>query len=123
MWSQSGAVSPADDSLTSILVRTVVLKAHKIGVEKMARVIITIRVMPEDVDVDLDDLLERIKNSVPEGTDVRANEIVPVAFGLKALRVNLARDESLGGTDDIEEAIGNLESVAQVEVEVVSRIS
>ena len=89
----------------------------------MARVIITIRVMPEGVDVDLDDLLERIRKKVPEGTDVRANEVVPVAFGLKALRINLARDESLGGTDDIEEALGNLEGVAQVEVETVSRIS
>ncbi|MHA1577863.1 MAG: elongation factor 1-beta [Candidatus Thorarchaeota archaeon] len=89
----------------------------------MARVIITIRVMPEDVDVDLDDLLERIRQNVPDGTDVRANEVVPVAFGLKALRINLARDESLGGTDDIEEALGKLNGVAQVEVEVVSRIS
>ena len=89
----------------------------------MARVIITVRVMPEDVDVDLDNLLDRIRDSVPDGTDVRANEVVPVAFGLKALRVNLARDESLGGTDDIEDAIGNLDGVAQVEVEVVSRIS
>ncbi len=89
----------------------------------MARVIITIRVMPEDTDVDLENLLERIRENVPEGTDVRANEIVPVAFGLKALRINLARDESMGGTDDIEEAIGNLEGVSQVEVEVVSRIS
>ena len=89
----------------------------------MARVIITVRVMPTDVDVDLDDLLERIRQNVPEGTDVRANEVVPVAFGLKALRINLARDESLGGTDDIEEALGNLEGVAQVEVETGSRIS
>ena len=89
----------------------------------MARVIITVRVMPCDVDVDLDNLLERIRQNVPAGTDVRANEVVPVAFGLKALRINLARDESLGGTDDIEDALGNLEGVAQVEVEVVSRIS
>ncbi|MHA1481010.1 MAG: elongation factor 1-beta [Candidatus Thorarchaeota archaeon] len=89
----------------------------------MARVIITVRIMPSDVDVDLDNLLERIRKNVPEGTDVRANEVVPVAFGLKALRINLARDESLGGTDDIEEALGNLEGVSQVEVETVSRIS
>ncbi|MFW9907926.1 MAG: elongation factor 1-beta [Candidatus Thorarchaeota archaeon] len=89
----------------------------------MARVIITVRVMPEDIDVDLENLFERIKENVPEGTDVRANEIVPVAFGLKALRINFARDESLGGTDDIEEAIGKLTGVSQVEVEVVSRIS
>ena len=88
----------------------------------MARVIITLKIMPEDVDVDLEDLLERIKVAVPDGTDVRANEIVPVAFGLKALRMNVARDESLGGTDDIEAAITQLHGVAQVEVETVSRM-
>ncbi len=78
--------------------------------------------MPEGVEVDLDDLLARIKDVVPEGTDVRANEIVPVAFGLKAIRMNVAREESMGGTDDIEEAISALEGVSQVEVEMVSRI-
>ena len=78
--------------------------------------------MPEDVDVDLEDLLKRIKDAVPDGTDVRANEIVPAAFGLKALRMNVARDESMGGTDDIEEAITQLDGVAQVEVETVSRM-
>ncbi len=88
----------------------------------MARVVVTLKVMPEDVDVDLDDLLERIKTVIPEGTDVRATEITPVAFGLKALRMNVARDESLGGTDDIEDAISTLEGVSQVEVERVSRM-
>jgi elongation factor 1-beta len=88
----------------------------------MARVVITLKIMPEGVEVDLDDLLARIKDVVPEGTDVRANEIVPVAFGLKAIRMNVAREESMGGTDDIEEAISALEGVSQVEVEMVSRI-
>lgn len=88
----------------------------------MARVVITLRIMPEDIDVDLEDLLERVKHVIPDGTDVRATEITPVAFGLKALRMNVARDEAMGGTDDIESAIGALAGVAQVEVEMVSRM-
>ncbi len=88
----------------------------------MARVIIVIKVMPEDVDIDLEDLMERIKENVPEGTDVNAHEIVPVAFGLSALKIRFSREESMGGTDDIEEAISSLEGVAQVEVEIVSRM-
>ncbi len=88
----------------------------------MARVVITLKIMPEDTDVDLEGLLEKIKKNVPEDTDVRANEIVPIAFGLKAIRMNVARDESLGGTDDIEEAISKLDGVSQVEVERVSRM-
>ncbi|MHA1769597.1 MAG: elongation factor 1-beta [Candidatus Thorarchaeota archaeon] len=88
----------------------------------MARVIMTMRVMPEDVDIDLDKLLEEIKKVIPEGTDLRATEKQPVAFGLQALRINFARDESFGGTDDIEAAISGVEGVAQVEVEIVSRM-
>ncbi len=88
----------------------------------MARVVITLKVMPEDVDVDLDALLEQIKGAVPEGTDVRATEIVPVAFGLRAIRMNVAREESMGGPEDIEEAIRALEGVSQVEVEMLSRM-
>lgn len=88
----------------------------------MARVIITLKIMPDGIDVNMDDLLERVKGAIPEGTDVRANEVIPVAFGLKALRMNVVREESMGGTDDIEEAITALDGVAQVEVEMVSRI-
>ncbi|MBD3158606.1 MAG: elongation factor 1-beta [Candidatus Lokiarchaeota archaeon] len=88
----------------------------------MARVIITLKVMPEDVDIDHEALLEKIKENIPEGTDVRATEITPVAFGLKAIRMNVAREESMGGTEDIEEAIMEIEGVGQVEVERVSRM-
>jgi elongation factor 1-beta len=88
----------------------------------MARVVMTLKIMPDGVEIDLDDLLEKIKSAVPEGTDVGAVEIQPVAFGLKAIRMNLVRDESLGGTDDLEEAISAVEGVAQVEVEMVSRM-
>ena len=82
----------------------------------------TLKIMPEDVDVDLDDLLERIRGVIPEGTDMRAHEIVPVAFGLKAIRLNVAREESMGGPEDIEKAITALSGVNQVEVEMVSRM-
>ncbi len=88
----------------------------------MARVVMTLKIMPDGVEIDLDDLLERIKSSIPEGTDVGAIERQPVAFGLIAIRMNLVRDESLGGTDDLEEAISAVEGVAQVEVEMVSRM-
>ncbi len=88
----------------------------------MARVVMTMRIMPDGVEIDLDDLLERIKGVVPEGTDIGAIETQPIAFGLKAIRMNLLRDESLGGTDDIEEALSAVEGVAQADVEMVSRM-
>lgn len=119
----SGGVRNADCFLTSTHARTVVSRGLRFKeVYLLARVIITLRVMPEDVDVDLDELFEKIKRAMPEGTDVRANEIVPIAFGLKAIRMNVARNESLGGPDDIEAAIMAIDGVAQVEVEMLSRM-
>ncbi len=88
----------------------------------MARVVMTLRIMPDEVEVDLDDLLERIKTVIPEGPDLGATETQSIAFGLTALRMNLSRDESMGGTDDIEAAITAVEGVSQVEVERVSRM-
>ena len=120
----SGGVNLADDFLIGTPVLIVDSRDHnQIGRRNaLARVVMTLRIMPEDVEVDLDDLLEKIKNVIPEGTDIGATETQPVAFGLKALRMNLARDESMGGTDDIEEAISTIEGVSQVEVERVSRM-
>ena len=88
----------------------------------MARVVMTMKIMPDGIEINLDDLLEQIKSVVPEGTDIGAVETQPIAFGLKAIRMNLVRDEALGGTDDIEAAISAVEGVAQVEVEMVSRM-
>ncbi|MDH4214375.1 MAG: elongation factor 1-beta [Candidatus Thorarchaeota archaeon] len=82
----------------------------------------TIKIMPDGVDIDLDNLLTQIKSAIPQGTDVGAVETQPIAFGLKAIRMNLAREESMGGTDDIEEAISAIEGVSQVEIERVSRM-
>jgi translation elongation factor aEF-1 beta len=45
----------------------------------MARVVMTIKIMPEDVDTDLDDLLIQIKNAIPQGTDIGAVETQPLA--------------------------------------------
>jgi elongation factor 1-beta len=120
----SGGVSLADDFRIGTLALIVDSRDHNQiwRGNVLARVVMTLRIMPEDVEVDLDDLLEKIKNVIPEGTDIGATETQPVAFGLKALRMNLARDESMGGTDDIEEAIGTIEGVSQVEVERVSRM-
>lgn len=88
----------------------------------MARVVMTMKIMPDGVDIDLDDLIKKIKRVIPKGTDVGAVETQPVAFGLKAIRMNLARDESKGGTEDIESAISAVEGVSQVEVERISRM-
>jgi len=89
----------------------------------MANVVITLKLMPEDVEVDLDGLhLEAekaIHNYAGKG-EIRAEQ-EPIAFGLRALKLTFVMDESKGGLDPLEDILRNLEGVQSVQVVDVRR--
>jgi elongation factor 1-beta len=89
----------------------------------MADVVVTLRVMPESPEVDLEKLkaesLEKV--SAFSGNANTKVELVPVAFGLKALQIMFVMAEDKGSTDKLEEDIGTLEGVTSVEVTDVRR--
>ncbi len=88
----------------------------------MADVIITMKVMPESPEIDLDALQEKVKAVISEfegrGTKV---DIEPVAFGLKALIIRFAYDENKGSTDDMEAKVSEVEGVNSVDIIGVDR--
>ena len=89
----------------------------------MADAIVTIKLMPTSPDVDMEKLLvaakEKIVDFVGEG-DMK-DEIEPIAFGLKALKITFVMDENLGSPDQLEETVGILEGVNSFEVIDVRR--
>lgn len=88
----------------------------------MADVIITVKVMPSDVDVDMNKLKTRVgKEVIAFKARIVREEIEPVAFGLKALKITFAYDENRGGTDEIEAKISKLDEVESVDVIDVRR--
>jgi len=90
----------------------------------MARVLVILKVLPEDVEIKPEELEERIKKALPEGYEVKGYDIEPIAFGLNALRLYVFMPEHTeGGTEKLEETIASVPGVSQVEVEVVHRIS
>ncbi|MGQ9722032.1 MAG: elongation factor 1-beta [Candidatus Jordarchaeum sp.] len=88
----------------------------------MAKVVATIKIFPESTEVNLDELKTKIEKNLPEGTEIHSSQEVPIAFGLKALRLNIIVPEAEGGTDHIEQAIQEIEEVSEIEVEMVRRI-
>ena len=78
----------------------------------MAEVIVTFKVMPTGVDVDLDALEVKIKELV------RADQIKrePIAFGIVALNVIKIIPDAGGEVDAIEQKLRKLEDVSEVEV-------
>lgn len=89
----------------------------------MAQVIVTIKIMPESPDTDLDKVkagaLEKIATFAGEGDTKQ--EIEPIAFGLKALKITFVMDEAKGATDPLEEDIQTIKGVNSVEVVDVRR--
>ena len=89
----------------------------------MAKAIVTLKIMPESPDTDLDKIevqvLEKVKGFAGEGETKK--EIEPVAFGLKALKIIFVMDEQKGSTEPLEKEIQKLEGVNSVEVIDVRR--
>ncbi len=88
----------------------------------MANVIITLKIMPDAPDSDLEAIRDAAKKEIAKfGGKVGKEEIEPVAFGLKAIKLVFISDEAKGGTDSLEAAIAQIAGVTGVEVVDVRR--
>lgn len=88
----------------------------------MAKVVITLKVMPIDPKVDFKKLEIQLKDKVSEyGGEVGRIELEPIAFGLKAIKIIFLIPEDKGGTDDLEMDIKGMHDVNSVEVIDVRR--
>ena len=89
----------------------------------MAKIIITLKIMPESPDTDLDRIStkaeEKIKGFAGEGETKQ--EVEPIAFGLKALKITFVMDEDKGSTEPLEKEIASIEGVSSVDVVDVRR--
>jgi len=88
----------------------------------MGKVYMKLRVMPEDVDVNLESIYEKIKEVAPEKVEIKDYKIQPIAFGLKALLVMAIMPDEGGIGDELIEKIQSIEGVESVEVEATELI-
>jgi elongation factor 1-beta len=84
----------------------------------MARVVITLKIMPEGPDVNLEDLEKKALESIKKDLgDVETKvEKEPIGFGLNALKVMFVMDEDKGSADPIADKIKGIEGVNSSEV-------
>ncbi|MBD3203246.1 elongation factor 1-beta [Candidatus Woesearchaeota archaeon] len=89
----------------------------------MADVVVTLKIMPSSVEVDMDELFNKAKEIIVDytGIDNLKKEIEPVAFGLKALKIYFVMAEDKGSTDKLEDQISEISEVESVKVIDVRR--
>jgi len=83
---------------------------------------VTFKIMPEAPDSDLTMIAAKAKEVLTDfGAKIAKEEIEPVAFGLKAVRIMVIYDEKKGGTDALEADLAKVAQVHGVEVVDVRR--
>jgi len=78
----------------------------------MSEVLVTFKVMPKGVEINLDQLEATIKEIVKPDQIKRE----PIAFGLVALKITKIVPDAAGVVDEIEVQLRKIEGVSEVEV-------
>jgi len=83
----------------------------------MAHVMITLKVMPEDVNVNIQELKKEILSKISSNV-----QEVPIAFGLVALNVTTIVEDKEGEIERIEKMLKEIRGVGEIEIIEISRI-
>jgi len=84
----------------------------------MGEVAIRYRVMPESMDVNLNELKEVLEDELTKNTinaKIQGIEEKEIAFGLKALHVSIVMPDAAGCADEIEKIISQIKGVQSIE--------
>ncbi|MEM2897294.1 MAG: elongation factor 1-beta [Candidatus Bathyarchaeia archaeon] len=90
----------------------------------MAKVLLSIKVFPSDLSINLEELKSRIDEALPTEAPIYKFDEEPIAFGLVALIAHVLVPEKGGvNTESIENLIKSIDGVSEVQVISVRRIS
>jgi len=90
----------------------------------MGRIKVVYKVFPEDIVASFDGLKKKVGSCLPEDSSVEGYGEEPIAFGLKALLVQVTFPEDKTGiVDEFETELGKIEGVSQVQTMIVRRTS
>jgi len=90
----------------------------------MGSVVITYKIFPTGVEVDFEDLKKKIEAILPKFASVDGYGEEPIAFGLKALlmQVRFPEDQS-GMLEELEKKLEGISEVSQLQTLMVRRTS
>jgi elongation factor 1-beta len=82
----------------------------------MGQVAVVLRVMPQGVETDLDQVAKGVRASLPEGVTIRGMQVKDIAYGLKSLLVAVVMNDAGGLLEMTERALAKVPHVESVEV-------
>ena len=89
----------------------------------MAKVSVSLKIFPSDVDVNRDALKMKIEKSLPEYASVYKFEEEPIAFGLVALIAHiLMPEDKAGAIDEVESSLRKIGEISNFQTLMVRRV-
>ena len=95
-------------------------RATKKGPQAKSSLILDVK--PEDSDTNMDDLVTQVKAIEMEGLTWGGHELIPVAFGIRKLRIIAVVVDDLVSTDDLQESIEALEGVQSTDIHAFNKL-
>lgn len=92
------------------------------GAIDMGEVMLVYKVMPNDPELDLDELEKKVTETAEKFGTLKGTKEEKVAFGLKAIIPTIVVDEESGAVNDLEDALREIDGVQSAETVDLTRL-
>ncbi|MGC8663920.1 MAG: elongation factor 1-beta [Thermoplasmata archaeon] len=86
----------------------------------MGEVGIIYKILPKDLEIDVNDLSKRIEENIKNICNVKGVQIKPIAFGLQAILMFVSIKDEGNISEIVEHKIREVEGVGEIDIEEMS---
>ena len=89
----------------------------------MTRLLLIVKILPTGTEINLDELVDSIRNQLKDNIELKEYSKEPLAFGIEFIKGQFTLDDAEGQMDSLENSVRAIEGVSEFEVLQMSRMS